>query len=58
MPQESYIPIFKGEKMSKTGDLAGILEQKALDDRDLEELYCIQIEDRCDRVRKDKAEEE
>ena len=44
--------------MSKMADLAGMLEQKALDERDLEELYCIHIEDRCDRVRKDKAEEE
>jgi hypothetical protein len=44
--------------MSKMADLAGMLEQKALDETDLEWLWEIQIEDRCDRVRKDKETEE
>jgi hypothetical protein len=44
--------------MSKMAELAAQKEMEQMDARDLEELAMIQIEDRCDRVRKDKEEEE
>ena len=44
--------------MSKMAELYALWEQGLLTDRELEELDCIKWEDHCDRVRKDKAEEE